>query len=72
MDARLTKIDSSEVMRYLGVRGAPAPELLARVDARPHGVGVAAAGATREEAGRVRLRRTGGERNAQGVMHDAQ
>ena len=34
MDARLTKIDSSEVMRYLGVRGAPDPELLARVEAR--------------------------------------
>lgn len=33
MEARLTKIDSSEVARYLGVRGAPDPELLDRVEA---------------------------------------
>ena len=33
MEARLTKIDSSEVTRYLGVRGAPDPELLDRVEA---------------------------------------
>ena len=32
MEARLTKIDSGEVMRYLGVRGTPDPELLARAE----------------------------------------
>ena len=34
MEARLTKIDSAEAARYLGVRGAPDPELLERIAAR--------------------------------------
>ena len=33
MEARLTKIDSAEAARYLGVRGAADPELTARIEA---------------------------------------